>query len=697
MQTLIKSLEMSPSSKSKSLTMFWDRQCLPIGQDWEQGFVNVLRNCGCIIVLISPEAVERCKTSDMENDNFLLEMDLATELHAAGKTTVIPVFMVDKKNYLGGHQGLLENLKSGFSEARAKHPWSRKTIAATMRAVIKLPGAFKIFRGDDMAKLAESVASRCSQSMYYTTFFRLDIPVLYTFICLVSIYMKCIPSLVSVFFYSDIIVPLFYLDTFLVKYLSSKHQKVLRENAPMQNALEVYVPLKFSMVPPRPGQAIADTQCFSLEALMQALLTGSLQEIHACFPESSRPAKDTKVFLIQGSAGTGKSLFCWRTMQCFDKQITTGEAVGRVPIVITLPSVKDRLAHAPVDFLVQTLFDVYPALHGCFENLDPLTRQELFMGLSFLFFLDSVDELSDMDAISNVNRVYNPGQWRNSVFVITCRSEVLDSNVISNTLSPRQFLPDGPVQPALMTSVYLLPFSMVQMDTYVAKFAEKHVDLNHGWTADRYKTALTEFSELRDFIQEPLLLFIVLNVLPTLVAGKETSVSTDLCNTHQRVGHHVHILYQDNDLVTAYKLALDIEQHPDANRKGLTVFLRATCEDGISKPNISSQHLFLAHVIVPLISSSIDSSTRAFLEDVVLAIDQHKVGKLVCPLYLASSTPSDAVKTLLQTTGLSSAALKSLSVLDKLQGMILKPGKEDWSLFVHKIVKEFEIRRFYYL
>ena len=261
----------------------------------------------------------------------------------------------------------------------------------------------------------------------------------------------------------------------------------------MQRALDIYVPLKGSLVPPRPNQHVPESQTFPLDPFMQSLLGGTLSDIHACFPATSRPSKDTRVFFIQGAAGAGKSLFCWRTMQCFDMATTlsTFPVPVRVPIVITLPNVKQRMLAGPLDFLVQGIVDAYPTLQACFEQLDAGSRQDLFSDLPFLFFLDSVDELSDTTAINAVNQLYNPAQWSKSVFVITCRSEVLDSAVISSALPPpRQFLPHGPVQPALMTSLYLLPFSAAQRDTYVTIFAEKYTDLNQRWTAGQYTHAL---------------------------------------------------------------------------------------------------------------------------------------------------------------------------------------------------------------
>ena len=493
-------------------------------------------------------------------------------------------------------------------------------------------------------------------------------------------------------------------DGFLHPFLNDKHSKILRGNPAMQRCLEIYVPLQFSLLPPRPGEMVSSSQGSPLEHLMLALLTGTLDDIYACFPETSRPNMSTRVFFLQGYAGAGKSLFCWYAMKYFDIEIKTLSSATpycRVPIVISLPIVKSRVSESPFDFLVLGILDAYPALKSCFEALDRKHRQDLFTNIPFLFFLDAVDELFDENVINCVNRLYNPTEWRNSIFVITCRSEVLKSSVVSSSLPPREFLPDGPVQPTLMKSFYLLPFSAAQRNTFVKIFAKTYADLNYGWTAKQYIQALKAFPEIEGFLQEPLQLFLVLSVLPVLVAGKVAVPQADLCEKHQCVKHNVHILYQDSDLTAAQKLASDIEQHPDARRRGLTVFLKDAC---ISPPGCNgfldaarcSRHLSVAQVIVPIVSSSTDSSTLEYLENIVSAMNHHGTSKAkVCPLFLASSKVQEAEAALLSTPNISFEAKKCVSLLNTLNGLVLTPKENDYSPFVNDVVKMFEARKFF--
>lgn len=57
------------------------------------------------------------------------------------------------------------------------------------------------------------------------------------------------------------------------------------------------------------------------------------------------------------------------------------------------------------------------------------------------------------------------------------------------------------------------------------------------------------------------------------------------------------MLYQDQDLAKAQKLAADIAEHSEAKRKGVTVFLKATCGGA----SVCWRHLSLADVIIPII------------------------------------------------------------------------------------------------
>ena len=70
-----------------------------------------------------------------------------------------------------------------------------------------------------------------------------------------------------------------------------------------------------------------------------------------------------------------------------------------------------------------------------------------------------------------------------------------------------------------IVDIYLLPFDEAQTTQYIATFAERFQDLFPGWTKPRYEQALKNFPGLQTFLSEPLLLFMVLNVLPLMSAS----------------------------------------------------------------------------------------------------------------------------------------------------------------------------------
>ena len=316
--------------------------------------------------------------------------------------------------------------------------------------------------------------------------------------------------------------------------LTAEHGSIIAHNDAMQRSLEVYVPLQFAMK--RPPLATGEPQG-NLETFMRAVLVGTETEIFDCFPARHRPKPHTRTIFIQAMAGLGKSNFCWRAMQYYSSELTQSEvqrATTRLPIVITLPAVQARVAAASADFLFDSIVEAYPQLQHAFLNFTA-AEKTAFHNLSFVFFLDGVDELGELSRL--INTLYNPVLWCNSYFIITARTEVLSSDVINRDIAPALF-PRAAAgssrqpQPQMMSSLYLLPFTDQQREKYISVFASKYCALYPTWpSAASYNSSLHRFSGLKSFLSEPLLLFLVLSVLPTLDAQTQTydnGANTDL-------------------------------------------------------------------------------------------------------------------------------------------------------------------------
>ena len=78
-----------------------------------------------------------------------------------------------------------------------------------------------------------------------------------------------------------------------------------------------------------------------------------------------------------------------------------------------------------------------------------------------------------------------------------------------------------------MAEIYLLPFNENQQQEYIHQFAAKNLNLNIGWTADRYRAALQlpRFQGLKPFLAEPLLLLMALTILPRM-DERSTTIGT---------------------------------------------------------------------------------------------------------------------------------------------------------------------------
>ena len=83
-----------------------------------------------------------------------------------------------------------------------------------------------------------------------------------------------------------------------------------------------------------------------------------------------------------------------------------------------------------------------------------------------------------------------------------------------------------------IVDIYLLPFDKDQTTQYIATFAERFQDLFPGWDKRRYEQALQSFPGLHTFLSEPLLLFMVLNVLPLMSASVTGGGNHNVIGTH---------------------------------------------------------------------------------------------------------------------------------------------------------------------
>ncbi|KAJ3380728.1 hypothetical protein HDU84_005627 [Entophlyctis sp. JEL0112] len=93
--------------QSRHVRVYWDKECLKKGQDWHDGFVDGLKNSRCVLMLVSPGAIEMMAKSHSGADNVLLEWETCI---AAGQKDICvpqPLFINDPKRSVSAIEALL--------------------------------------------------------------------------------------------------------------------------------------------------------------------------------------------------------------------------------------------------------------------------------------------------------------------------------------------------------------------------------------------------------------------------------------------------------------------------------------------------------------------------------------------------------------------------------------------------------------
>ena len=327
--------------------------------------------------------------------------------------------------------------------------------------------------------------------------------------------------------------------TAVVDVLRHDHPSILarEDNKEVRNSLAVYVPLMFGLRKPPLGEG---EKRHELNNLMQLIVRGG-KDVASGAAASSSPSSATspRVVLLQGTAGTGKSLFGWRMMQFFDELDDNNKKLARIPIVINLPLYKEevlKVVHAgrkfEGDFLLERITEPYEL------DVDDI-RATLKTGLDvlrsfrqgrFVFILDGVDELgmyapdaSKPEATTPVpvGRLFSLDKWPNSVFVVTSRTDFFkDDRHMLEYCGPLG--PDGltllPIakDAEAVQQIHLLPFDEKQRKQYIDSFAVAYSDVYAGWTGSRFRDALAQNKQLEELLTDPLMLYMVLNVLPLM-------------------------------------------------------------------------------------------------------------------------------------------------------------------------------------
>lgn len=243
-------------------------------------------------------------------------------------------------------------------------------------------------------------------------------------------------------------------------------------------ALAFYIPLKGGLQPDTPP----------------ALYFDVAGRVHSFLSLEST----TQLLLIQGNAGSGKSLFS----RFLEKDMWTSTLHENMfPLFIDLPKVIDPYHNLVEDSLHDLGFsqDDIPFLQATFR---------------FVFILDGLDELS-LDNIPTLGLVGTNQllQWPNSKIIITCRPQYLSSLEKQVGSTYKQHVTQGQTK---MEEFHLMAFDDTQVELYLTAYASTPDAEWPDWRL--YANPLDTVSGLKTLARNPFILKLLVAVLPRFAA-----------------------------------------------------------------------------------------------------------------------------------------------------------------------------------
>ncbi|ETO07216.1 hypothetical protein RFI_30176 [Reticulomyxa filosa] len=284
--------------------------------------------------------------------------------------------------------------------------------------------------------------------------------------------------------------------------LQAARENELEEDIAISQALETYIPLQANNYPYIDSDDNKKNDAYDC-----------YQHVINFLKEDGKSDQQSRIMILQGKSGSGKSLFCRHLEECLWKSYDS-HSTKYIPVYISLPKCYNELNEAQI--IAQAL-----QMKQINKDMISVIRENI----SFVFILDEFDEIFDRYNKSNAERYFynrfNLHEW-NAKIITTCRSHVLNEEDIKQVLL-------GPNN--LTTSmVYLWPFSNEQMHGYIDKFVtmnKKNKFNEHSdWTTRQYEKTLKNYPNLHKMVEEPFLLRMILTVLPALV--KQHSIGTKI-------------------------------------------------------------------------------------------------------------------------------------------------------------------------
>ncbi len=228
-------------------------------------------------------------------------------------------------------------------------------------------------------------------------------------------------------------------------------------------------------------------------------------------------ASEASVFLLLGTAGSGKSTF---NRHLALKKLTDYQRLSQTsndsPLVFF---VEFRSIENPNKQVIQQF------LQSKGFGLEQIEALRTHPHQRCIFIFDGYDEIEERNR--NFYELNELWRWEKAKFVITSRPEYLDANYQT------YFRPKS--SPQALWEAWMAPFSPEQRSLYIQHYVEKN---NPRWSIEQYEQAFNQLTPLGKELERPVALCMLLQILPELKATDQTAKSLTLGAVYEQYFRH---------------------------------------------------------------------------------------------------------------------------------------------------------------
>ncbi|KAF9200941.1 hypothetical protein BGZ49_008839 [Haplosporangium sp. Z 27] len=206
--------------------------------------------------------------------------------------------------------------------------------------------------------------------------------------------------------------------------------------------------------------------------------------------------KDSKVLLVLGDLGVGKSTFnrvlerdLWSN---FKKNYTP------IPLYIHLPAI-EKPEH---DLIAKQLAREH-------FNKDQIKEMRQ---CDFILICDGYDESKQSNNLYRTNQFNKPGQWR-AQMVVSCRTEYIDLDYLESFHPEDRSRNNSSTQ---FQEAVIAPFSINQIKDYISQYVSVE---QRPWDLEKYLQIFKDNPQLFELVKSPILLALSMEVLPSMVSS----------------------------------------------------------------------------------------------------------------------------------------------------------------------------------